>query len=78
MTEAQLTKGEELRQDITLLERALLDVQTKHFFGISQGCSPMGRRVDPFLSILNVELETYAVKAITDKIKELDSEFKSL
>ncbi len=78
MTNTTLERAQEIKEEIHVLRYALGETSEKKLFTSDNRASCTGRLAMPFLSALDAELRTKAVKAITDKITTLEKEFKAL
>jgi hypothetical protein len=78
MTTNELERGKEIQSEITSLKEALIALNKRDLFSISeQSCSRYGS-ADPFLSGLHLDVKASATTQILAEILRLETEFDSL
>lgn len=78
MTNEQLTRAQEIKNDLETLKSALSQLNKASIFSCDDTVTCYGRKGDAFLSELHISLKSFGVKALTKKIQELEREFKNL
>lgn len=79
MTENQLARANEIKSEISGLQRALMQLYKAKLFGIEDGgCGYVSSCADAFLAKLHIDTIKMATDAINDGIDGLEKEFLSL
>lgn len=80
MTQNELQIGNEITREIENLKGALMEVSKSKLFNVADSaCSPYGyKTADAFLSVLDTEVKNMAIRAINDRLQELERKFTEL